>query len=73
MISSSKAMQYGIPQARHRVIIVGVREDYDENRLGMLKEKLAADGSGNDLRPAAGPEAACRERMTTMRPLGQKR
>ena len=31
-----KCEQYGIPQARHRVIIVGIRDDMDIHKLGTL-------------------------------------
>jgi DNA (cytosine-5)-methyltransferase 1 len=31
-----RSEQFGIPQARHRVILVGIREDFDANRLIQL-------------------------------------
>lgn len=34
-----KAEQYGVPQARHRVILVGIREDQINNRLPTLTRK----------------------------------
>ena len=36
-----RSERFGIPQARHRVIIVGVRDDLDPNALGLLQEKPA--------------------------------
>jgi len=34
-----RAERFGIPQARHRVILLGVREDVDTSRLKVLKEQ----------------------------------
>lgn len=34
-----RAERYGIPQARHRVILLGVREDVDDSDLKMLEEQ----------------------------------
>ncbi len=34
-----RAELYGIPQARHRVILLGVREDIDDSNLKILKEQ----------------------------------
>ena len=34
-----RAENYGIPQARHRVILLGVREDVDDSNLKMLEEQ----------------------------------
>ena len=36
-----RAEDYGIPQTRHRVILVGIREDYDEGTLMPLEQKTA--------------------------------
>ncbi|MDB4552122.1 DNA cytosine methyltransferase [bacterium] len=37
-----RAENYGIPQNRHRVILVGVREDIDDSRFGLLKQQPGA-------------------------------
>ncbi len=34
-----KAENYGIPQARHRVILVGIREDFTDGKLAKLQTK----------------------------------
>lgn len=34
-----RAENYGIPQARHRVILLGVREDIDDSNLKVLEER----------------------------------
>jgi DNA (cytosine-5)-methyltransferase 1 len=31
--------EYGVPQARHRVIVVGIRDDFDDSALGVLASK----------------------------------
>ena len=36
-----RAEEYGVPQARHRVILVGIREDYDAGRLLALEKRIA--------------------------------
>jgi DNA (cytosine-5)-methyltransferase 1 len=36
-----RAENYGIPQARHRVILIGIREDYDEGTLMPLEKQAA--------------------------------
>lgn len=38
-----KAEHYGIPQARHRVILVGIREDFTQNKLGKLNSQPLLD------------------------------
>ncbi|CAM5209506.1 DNA cytosine methyltransferase [Alishewanella longhuensis] len=38
-----KAEHYGIPQARHRVILVGIREDFTQCKLGKLKHQPPLD------------------------------
>lgn len=38
-----KAEHYGIPQARHRVILVGIREDFNQGKLGKLKPQPLID------------------------------
>lgn len=36
-----RAEEYGVPQARHRVILVGIREDYDQGSLIALTKSIA--------------------------------
>ncbi|MFA0026703.1 DNA cytosine methyltransferase, partial [Vibrio sp. 10N.261.49.A5] len=33
-----KSEQFGIPQSRHRVILLGIREDIDTSNLSLLNE-----------------------------------
>ncbi|MBI9016300.1 MAG: DNA (cytosine-5-)-methyltransferase [Phycisphaerae bacterium] len=48
-----KSEKYGIPQRRHRVIILGVREDYDPNTISLLKlqNKVSVNDVIRDLKP----------------------
>lgn len=38
-----RAEQYGVPQARHRVILIGVREDLDDRTLSVLSPQAVAN------------------------------